>query len=252
VRVLDLTRVLAGPACGRTLAEHGADVLRISSPNLPSVPPFVVDTGHGKLSAHLDLNDPADAEHLRALARDADVFCQSYRSGALDNRGFGPSDLVALRPGIVYVSINCYGHEGPWRQRPGWEQLAQTVTGVAIAQGSPHRPELIPAAACDYVTGYLAAYGTMAALARRAREGGAWLVQASLCQTGMWFERLGATCDPETAPSVGNPSDLLTETDTPHGRLSHLAPVVEMSETPPRWERPTVPLGTHAPEWPDR
>ncbi len=252
VRVLDLTRVLAGPACGRTLAEHGADVLRISSPNLPSVPPFVLDTGHGKLSAHLDLNDPAHADRLQALVRDADVFCQSYRTGTLDRRGFGPDDLVALRPGIVYVSVNCYGHEGPWQPRPGWEQLAQTVTGVATAQGSPDRPELVPAAACDYVTGYLAAYGTMIALARRAGEGGSWLVRASLCQTAMWFERLGARCVPDAATGIGNPADLLTETDTPAGRLSHLAPVVVMSETPPRWERPAVPLGTDPPEWPER
>jgi crotonobetainyl-CoA:carnitine CoA-transferase CaiB-like acyl-CoA transferase len=252
VRVLDLTRVLAGPACGRTLAEHGADVLRISSPNLPSIPPFVIDTGHGKLSAHLDLNVRTDAAKLRALAREADVFCQSYRSGALDRRGFGPGDLAALRPGIVYVSINCYGHEGPWRERPGWEQLAQTVTGLATAQGSPDRPQLLGSAACDYTTGYLAACGAMLALARRAKEGGSWLVRASLCQTGMWFERLGPTCDPGAAAGVGNPSDLLTESDTPHGRLSHLAPAVEMSETPPRWERPTVPLGAHPPEWPGR
>jgi crotonobetainyl-CoA:carnitine CoA-transferase CaiB-like acyl-CoA transferase len=252
VRVLDLTRVLAGPACGRTLAEHGADVMRISSPRLPSIPPFVIDTGHGKLSAHVDLDDPGGPDRFRALARDGDVFSEGYRSGALERRGFGPADLADLRPGIVYVSINCYGHEGPWRQRPGWEQLAQTVTGLATAQGTPEKPRLVPAAACDYTTGYLAAYGAMAALARRAQEGGSWLVRASLCQTGMWLAGLGATCDPDAATGVGDPADLLTETDTPHGRLTHLAPVEELSETPTRWERPTVPLGTHPPEWPSR
>ncbi len=250
VRVLDLTRVLAGPACGRTLAEHGADVMRISSPHVPNAPPFVIDTGHGKLSAHLDLDDPADADRLRALARDADVFSDSYRPGALERRGFGPNDLAALRPGIVYTSTDCYGHEGPWRRRPGWEQLAQTVAGLAAAEGTPERPRLVPAAACDYTTGYLAAYGTMVALARRAQEGGTWLVRASLTQTAMWFERLGAICDPDAATGVGDPVDLLIETETPHGRLSHLAPVVRLSETPTRWERPTVPLGTHPPEWP--
>ena len=92
-----------------------------------------------------------------------------------------------MRPGLIYVSINCYGHEGPWVERPGWEQLAQTVTGIAAEQGGASSPRLLPAAATDYNTGYLAALGTMVALARRAREGGSWLVR-SLSQTGMWLK----------------------------------------------------------------
>jgi crotonobetainyl-CoA:carnitine CoA-transferase CaiB-like acyl-CoA transferase len=249
VRALDLTRILAGPACGRALAEHGADVLLVSSPKLPSIPPFAMDTGHGKRSAFLDLDEAADAATLRELIRGADVFAQGYRSGAMERRGFGPGDVARLRPGIIYVSINCYGHEGPWRERPGWEQFAQTVTGIAAAQGSSQRPQLVPAAACDYTTGYLAAYGTMLALAKRATEGGSWHVRASLCQTAMWIDRLGATCDPPAATGFGDPTDLMTQTDTPFGRLSHLAPAIRMSETPPRWDLPTVPLGTHAAEW---
>jgi hypothetical protein len=154
-----------------------------------------------------------------------------------------------MRPGIIYVSINCYGHVGPWRERPGWEQLAQTVTGIAATDGSPERPKLIPAAACDYTTGYLAAYGTMLALAKRATEGGSWHVRASLCQTAMWLNRLGATCDPARATGLGDVTDLMTETETPFGRLAHLAPVLKMSATAPRWDLPTVPLGLHPPEW---
>ncbi len=249
VRVLDLTRVLAGPACGRALAEQGADVLLVSSPHLPSVEPFVIDTSHGKRSAFLNLDDAAEAETLRGLIRGADVFAQGYRSGAMERRGLGPDDVAAMRPGIIYVSINCYGHVGPWRERPGWEQLAQTVTGIAATDGSPERPKLIPAAACDYTTGYLAAYGAMVALAKRATEGGSWHVRASLCQTAMWLNRLGATCDPAASTGVGDPNDLMTETDTPFGRLAHLAPALHLSETPPRWDLPTVPLGMHAPEW---
>jgi CoA-transferase family III len=167
----------------------------------------------------------------------------------MERRGLGAEAIARLRQGIIYVSINCYGHEGPWRERPGWEQLAQTVTGIAAAEGSPNRPRLIPAAACDYTTGYLAAYGVMRALAMRAVEGGSWHVRASLCQTAMWIERLGATCDPAAATGVGDPADLMTQTQTPFGRLTHLAPAIHMSETPPRWDLPTVPLGTHAPEW---
>jgi len=252
VRALDLTRVLAGPACGRTLAEHGADVMLVNAPDLPNIEPFVIDTSHGKLSAFLDLRRPGDAATLRALARDADVFTQGYRSGAMEKHGLSPEDLAALRPGIIYVSINCYGHAGPWRQRPGWEQLAQTASGIAITQGAPGPPQLIPAAPCDYTTGYLAAFGVMQALARRAREGGSWHVRASLCQTAMWFTRLGVTCDPASASGLGDTTHLLTEIDSAYGRLRHLAPAARMSETPPRWERPSPRLGADPPTWPAR
>lgn len=160
-----------------------------------------MDTSHGKRSAWLDLDDAGAAATLRALVRGADVFSQGYRSGALAGRGFAPEDVAALRPGIVYVSINCYGHEGPWATRPGWEQLAQTVTGIAVTQGSPDAPVLIPAALCDYTTGYLAAWGVMAALARRAVEGGSWHIRASLCQTAMWVERAGATTTARARPA---------------------------------------------------
>jgi crotonobetainyl-CoA:carnitine CoA-transferase CaiB-like acyl-CoA transferase len=249
VRVLDLTRVLAGPTCGRTLAEHGADVLRVSSPNLPSVPPFVMDTGHGKRSCFLDLDRPEEAARLRELAATADVFSQGYRSGALDRRGFGPRQLAEDRPGIVYVSIDCYGHVGPWATRPGWEQLAQTASGIATVEGSPERPQLFPAAATDYTTGYLAALGTMLALAKRSVEGGSWWVRASLCQTARWLQRLGPTCDPAAASGTGDIDRWMTTSDTPQGRLRHLRPVTDMSVTQPRWELPTVPLGSHPPEW---
>ena len=252
IRALDLTRVLAGPACGRALAEHGADVLLVSSPGLPSILPFVMDTGHGKRSTFLDLNEAADAATLRDLVTGADVFVQGYRAGAMERRGFGPEELARARPGIVYASINCYGHEGPWRERPGWEQLAQTATGIAAVQGSPKRPQLIPAAACDYTTGYLAAYGVMRALALRASEGGSWHVRASLCQTAMWLQRLGATRDPTAAAGIGQAADLMTESETPFGRLSHLAPAIRMTETPLRWDLPSVPLGTDAAEWATR
>lgn len=249
VRVLDLTRVLAGPACGRELAAHGADVLLVSSPNLPSIEPFVTDTGHGKRSAFVDLQTTEGAARLRDLAAGADVFIEGYRSGSLARRGFGPEHLAALRPGIVYISINCYGHDGPWRARPGWEQLAQTVSGIAAAQGAPTQPRLLPAAACDYTTGYLAAYGAMTALTRQMREGGSWHVRASLCQTAMWIERTGAVLDPGAASGLGNTADLTTTTETPWGRLVHLTPAASMTGTPPRWALPSTPLGAHEAEW---
>ena len=114
IRVLDLTRVLAGPTCGRTLAQHGADVLKIGSRRLPDVPVFEIETGHGKRWASLDLKTTMGKFHLRRLVEQTDIFVQSYRSGALARLGFGPVSLAATKPGIIYTSINCYGHEGPW------------------------------------------------------------------------------------------------------------------------------------------
>jgi crotonobetainyl-CoA:carnitine CoA-transferase CaiB-like acyl-CoA transferase len=249
VRALDLTRVLAGPTCGRTLAAHGADVLRIGSPNLPSVPPFVMDTSHGKRSAFVDLKTAAGVESLRGLVRGADVFAQGYRSGALARLGFGPEELFRLRPGLVYTAINCYGHVGPWLGRPGWEQLAQTVTGIAAEHGGESGPKLLPAAATDYNTGYLAALGTMVALARRAREGGSYLVRASLCQTGMWLSRLTRSESLGPGLTAEQVAPFMTRSDTPFGKLLHLGPIVELSETPAHWALPTVPLGSHPAEW---
>lgn len=251
VRVLDLTRVLAGPTCGRTLAEHGADVLRVDGPGRPHIPVFTVDTGHGKRSTFLDLDREDDARRLRALAARADVFAQGYRPGSLARRGFGALALAALRPGIVVVSLDCYGHAGPWRARPGWEQLAQSATGLAHEQGEPGPPRLVPAAACDYATGGLAALGVLAALHRRAREGGSWHVRVSLCRTGMWLHAQGAVCDPAAARpwSAEELEAWCTTSETPWGRLRHLAPVCELSETPPRWERAVAPLGSHPATW---
>ncbi len=249
VRVLDLTRILAGPTHARTLAQYGAEVLHITSPKFVAADLWTIDTQQGKLSAYLDLDQSEGVARLRDLVKGAHVFANGYRTGSLGRRGLGPEELSALRPGIIYVSINCYGHDGPWRERPGWDQLAQSVSGIAAAQGSPERPKRMPVIACDYTTGYLAALGTLVALGRRARVGGSYLVRASLTQTAMWFTRLGATCDPSAAAGAGDLDAMTADTDTEWGRVTQLAPVVELSETPARWERPPVPLGTHAPSW---
>jgi crotonobetainyl-CoA:carnitine CoA-transferase CaiB-like acyl-CoA transferase len=248
VRVLDLSRLLAGPTNGRTLAEHGAEVLLVNSARLTNVPAFVMDTSHGKRSSRLELDDPDGVATLQALATGADVFSQGYRGGSLERRGFGPEALAALRPGIVVVTINCYGDTGPWRLRPGWEQMAQTVSGLAVGQGGADHPALVPAAACDYTTGYLAALGTMAALRRRAHEGGSYHVRASLCQTAAWFTTTGTGTGAATT-GFGDVDSYLTTSDTPFGRLRHLSPVARLPATPARWEVPTSPVGSHPPAW---
>ncbi|MBN9109392.1 MAG: CoA transferase [Pseudonocardia sp.] len=248
VRVLEFARILAGPMTGRTLAEHGADVLNVSSSRLFDFFMTTLVTGRGKRSTFLDLDDGDDLSRLRALLDDCDVFVDGFRPGALAARGLGPEELAELRPGIVYVTVSCYGNGGPWRERRGWEQLAQMVSGLAIGQGSPEQPEIVlPGAPNDFITGILAAYGTITALTRRSEEGGSWLVEASLSQTAGWIVRNG-TVDP--AHPGGVPAETRVETQAgPLGACTHLAPVVRMSRTPPRWERGTPQWGADSPSW---
>src|SRR6202795_2615413 len=130
IRVLDLTRVLAGPTCARTLAEHGADVLKITGAHLPNIGYQEFDTGHGKLSAQLDLREPKNIETLRGLVRETDVFSQGYRPGTLGQRGFSPEALAQVRPGMVVVSLCAFSHVGPWASRRGFDTVVQTVSGI--------------------------------------------------------------------------------------------------------------------------
>lgn len=253
IRVLDLTIILAGPVCARTLAEHGADVLKIGCPAREDESHFDMDTGHGKRAALLDLNEDSDKEILWSLISKADVVSQSFRYGALNNKGFSPEAVARVRPGIVYTSINCYGHEGSWRERRGWEPMAQSVSGLAYEQGNG-KPEMVPGAVDDYITGYNAAFGTLVALERRAREGGSYLVKTSLTQSGMWIYRHGRVARENWEGLERNMPEedirrLSVETNTPLGRLNHLAPVLNLSETPPHWTLPPVPLGTHKAVW---
>jgi len=251
VRVLDLTRVLAGPTCARTLAEHGADVLHVRSPKLPSIEPFVIDTNPGKRSCFLDLDRKEDVEQVRALVHDAHVFSQGYRPGALARRGFAPEELARMRPGIIVVSIDCYGHEGPFAGRPGWEQLAQTVSGMALEHAGDENPALVPTAINDYTTGYLGALGAMCALARRTVEGGSWHVRVSLARTAMWIMSLPRTA-PDAKPGGFDAASIaawIIEMNTAWGPLTRLGPIARMSETPPRWELPPAPLGSDPAEW---
>ena len=256
VRVLDLTRVLAGPTCARTLAEHGADVMRLTGKGMADSGISDFDTGMGKLSAFVDLNQPEEVEVLRSLIRTGDVFSQSYRPGSLANRGFSPEALAKLRPGIVYVTLSAWGHEGPWRMRRGYDTVVQSANGIAF-QGLDRKPEFLPVSAQDYIAGYLLAFGAMVALARRAREGGSWLVRTSLAAAGHWIRSHGLLAREQYGGIAAEFPEselraLLMETESPAGRLTHLKPAVQMSETPPRWARPAVPLGYHTPAWPAR
>jgi crotonobetainyl-CoA:carnitine CoA-transferase CaiB-like acyl-CoA transferase len=236
--------------------------MKITAAHLPNIGYQEYDTGHGKLSAQLDLRQPQQLETLRDLVRETDVFSQGYRPGTLGQRGLSPEELIQLRPGLVYVSLCAFSHVGPWASRRGFDTVVQTVSGITSRQGElfPGKepgPQFYPVSAIDYLTGYLMAFGAMVALACRAREGGSWLVRISLAQTGRWLVGRGEV--PETELNKV-PKEFLAEelerwsmvSETPVGRLRHLAPVVRLSETPPAWARPTAPLGYHEPAWPAR
>ena len=255
LRVLELTRVIAGPVAGRTLAAHGADVLLITAPHLPAIAPLVMDTGRGKLSAQLDLRDPATRERLRGLIAGADVFLQGYRPGAIAGHGFSPAEIAAIRPGIVCVSLSAYGLAGPWSGRRGFDSVVLTASGFNHAEmeaAEDDKPRPLPCQAIDHASGYLLALGAMAGLMKRATEGGSWHARVSLATTGRWLRGLGrvegglACPDPTQKEIV----DLLEEAESGFGRLTSVRDAARLSATPPHWARPSVPLGTHEPVWP--
>ncbi|MFA6265503.1 MAG: CoA transferase [Pseudolabrys sp.] len=254
IKVLDLTRIIAGPVGTLTLAAHGADVMLVTSPNLPSVAPLIIDTGRGKLSAQLDLRDAAGRETFKALLRDADVVVQGYRPGGLAALGFGPDEAARIRPGIVYVSLCAYSHNGPWAGRRGFDSLVQTASGFNAAEAEAagiEGPKPLPAQVLDHATGYLLAYGAMTALRRQRQGGGSWHVRASLAQAGYWLRSLGRIDGLDAKdPARDDVLDALEESPSGFGRLSAVRHPATMSETPPRWLRPSVPLGTSPPRWP--
>ena len=253
-KVLDLTRIIAGPVCGRTLAAHGADVLLITASHLASLLPLVIDTGRGKLSATIDLRSTSGRDTLASLLRAADVFVQGYRPGAIASHGFSPQDAARLRPGIVYASLCAYGHGGPWAERRGFDSLVQTASGLNIAEAEAfgsERPKELPAQMLDHATGYLLAFAVMAALKRRIEQGGSWHVRLSLAQTAYWLRHLGRIDGMKCpSPHLADVLDCLVETASGFGLLTAVRHAASMSETPPRWSRPSVPLGTHPPAWP--
>lgn len=251
VRAFDLTRVLAGPTSGRVLAENGADVLHVAAPHLPYQSELLMDTGHGKRCAWIDLTTPAGVETMKVLLKEADIFTQGYRPGTLAGRGFSPETVAALRPGIVCVSLCAYGHEGPWASRRGFDSIVQNVTGLAATQSSLDKPRNMPVQALDYIAGYLGALGAMVALARRVEQGGSWLVRVSLVQVAHWLASLGTVDATKGVAELPENEllPLLTESSGPFGRLRHLKPVVQLGTTPAYFAKPAEPLGSSPARW---
>ncbi|OWT73643.1 MULTISPECIES: CoA transferase [unclassified Achromobacter] len=255
LRVLDLGHVIAGPVVARSLAEHGAEVLRITPPM--NQDPFrqTIDTNIGKQSAFLDLTDDMDIQRARELISGADVVVQSWRPASLARRGLGAEDAAALRPGVIYVSVSAYGDSGPWAERGGFEQLGQTVSGIAIDEGvAGGKPRVVPTYLLnDYLTGYLGAAGVMQALLRRARDGGSYHVKVSLTRTSMWVQSLGR--EPGFTPRADRRhfseglTPLLETRTSAYGVLRQLPPVAQFSRTRAHWALPPAPNGAHPAAW---
>jgi len=252
LRVLDMTRILAGPVGGRALAAHGADVMLVNSPQLPNIE-AIADTSRGKLSAHADLHDARDRAAFEQVLRDTHLVVQGYRPGGLQALGFGPREIAALRPGAVIVTLSAYGPLGPWSTRRGFDSLVQTATGFNDAEARAFGsgpPRALPMQVLDHATGYLIALGAQAALLRQLDEGGSWHVQVSLARTGEWLRGLGRVADGFRAPKPDF-SGLLETSASGFGELVALRHAAQLSHTPAVWTRPSVPPGTHPLAWPD-
>jgi crotonobetainyl-CoA:carnitine CoA-transferase CaiB-like acyl-CoA transferase len=259
VRVLDLTRVIAGPVATRSLALLGADVLRVDSRGLPELEAQHLDTGFGKRSTLLDLAQRADRAAFEELLSAADVVVTGYRPGALDRFGLGPPSLLERRPGLVVASLSAWGPAGPWSDRRGFDSLVQAATGIAMREAAADgSPGALPAQALDHGTGYLLAAAVLRGMASRIRAGGGWSARLSLAQTARWLlHDLPATASGgqppgPTASTVGEPSDpaaWCVEIDAPGGRLRHALPAVTLRGGPRTWAHPPTPWGSDAPRW---
>lgn len=240
-RVLDLTRVIAGPVATRTLAAHGADVLRLDAPQLPELPAQTWDTLAGKRSALLDLANAAEREKLLA---DADVVVAGYRPGALDRFGLAPEALAERHPGLVVVTLSAWGHDGPWRARRGFDSIVQAACGIAVAEGEPDTPGALPAQVLDHATGYLAAAGALLAVDRQRRHGGTQHVRVALAGTAAWLQSAPAAPDHDQVEDV-EPAPFLVD----KGRFTLAAPPGTVDGHPLHWPDPAPDYGAARPAW---
>ncbi|MGW1076611.1 CoA transferase [Streptomyces sp. NPDC002537] len=251
LRVLDLTRVIAGPVATRTLALLGADVLRVDSPDLPESQEAHNDTGFGKRSTVLDLARPTDRTAFEELLGTADVVVTGYRPGALDRLGLSPEALAERRPGLVIGQLSAWGTYGPWGDRRGFDSLVQAACGIAVTEAGPDgNPGGLPAQALDHGTGYLLAAAVLRALTERHANGGTHLARCALAQTAAWLSG-GGTGERDAGEPDGahEPEEWLRETDGPMGRMRYAASPVTVEGEQVDWRRPPGAWGTDAAEW---
>ncbi len=241
IRVLDLTRVIAGPVASRTLALWGADVLRVDPPDIPEVGWYHLDTGAGKRSAILSADDPQFDELLDS----ADVVLAGYRPGALDRFGISPESLIERHPGLVVARISAWGESGPFATRRGFDSVVQAACGISLIESADgKRPGALPAQALDHSAGYFLAAAVTSAVRRRIDEGGSWVIHVSLgrvAQELLAAPGRGAIQHPAFEPSL-----------VTYGDVKVAVPAASYGGGPVGWGAPPVAWGASAPEWGER
>lgn len=228
LRVLDLTRVIAGPVGTRTLASYGADVLRVDSPHRPEDPTTLLETSPGKRCSSLDLASRSDRQRFEELLADADVLVHGYRPGALERHGLAAQDLAERHPGLVVVSLSAWGRQGPWARRRGFDSIVQAATGIADTTAAPDgTPGVLPAQALDHGSGHLLAATVMRALTNARKHGGTWHGQLSLVRLAHWLLAAPRQTDPGAGAGLGDredPSPYIAELPSSAGSLSVITP----------------------------
>lgn len=277
LRVIEFSRVLAAPVCGRTLAAYGADVVWVTSPGLPDLPNLDKDTARGKRTVQLDLETEEGKVRLRELVGGADVFVQGYRPGGLEGKGFGVGEVVGLvgkeaekggregREGVVYASLSAYGSEGPWKRRRGFDSIVQTQSGINVAEAQAHAEwkgsgerqasRVLPCQALDHASGYLLAFGIMAALHKKAEGGGNYVVDVSLAGTMKYLRSLGRLKGSEAfrcaefESQYDVPEELLETRDSEFGTLTALKHSANIEGVDVGWDIMPKALGSDEPKW---
>jgi crotonobetainyl-CoA:carnitine CoA-transferase CaiB-like acyl-CoA transferase len=256
VRALGFSHVIAGPGLGRALAYHGADVLNLWTPN-----DFEIDFNYysadvGMRSAILDFRRPDQMERFRKLVASADIFFANRRPGLLGKLGITTDELLQVRPGIVQVDYSIYGSFGPWANRIGFDHTAGGVSGVLALEGSVEEPKLPEIFVVnDYVSSWIGMIGAIAALWRRATEGGSYRVRVSLARVSLWLLQMGIFDKAYARDVAGGTSDHAYldperfEAETPCGHYQGVTDQVFMSGTPGFYSVPLVPRGSSKAEW---
>lgn len=259
LRVVEMSRVIAAPLAGKTLAAHGADVIWVTSPNLPDLPTMDRDFGRGKRTVQLDVKTPEDKEKLIELLRTADVFIQGFRPGSLAAYGLSPEDLLKINPSLIFANMSAFGPRGPWSGRRGFDSLVQTCSGMNVSeaehasQGEAARPT--PCQALDHAGGFLLATGVIVAVYKRAMEGGSWRVDVSLAGAMKYLRSLGqypgsSGFDCKNLEKMADvPVDFLETKGTGFGDMTAIRHSAAVEGCEVGWDVMPKPLGSDKPEW---
>jgi crotonobetainyl-CoA:carnitine CoA-transferase CaiB-like acyl-CoA transferase len=258
IRVVEMSRVIAAPVAGKTLAAHGADVIWITSPTLPDLPNLDIDLSRGKRTVQLNVKNPEDKAKLLDLLREADVFIQSYRPGSLAVQGLSTEELTKINPNLIVASLNAYGPDGPWSQNRGFDSLVQTCSGLNVEDakryGQNEVARVLPCQALDHGAGYFLATGIIAALYKRANDGGNYEVKVSLAgvmkylrSLGQFEERSGFERDDfKVSQDV---EEYLETYHTAFGELRAVRHAAHIDGINVGWDEIPKPLGSDKPEW---